>query len=324
MDYYTYAYLREDRTPYYIGKGENGRIYKKGKGEVNPPKDKSRIIFLKQNLTEEEAFRHEIYMITVFGRKDLGTGILRNRTNGGEGCSGAIRSDEYKNKISKKAKERYKNNPDKNPMFTPEVKCKWEKIIQSDEYKNKQLQSSFKRIEVFVDDILYLSINDAVKKTGIKYWYFEKKIKHTNKFYLKEYDEWNKNKKTTKPLSIKIDENVYNSFIEVKKLTGISKYYIKKCIKENILIKKEDYENYKKIHGPQKIEVNGRIFGSITEASKFTGHSKKYLKRVYLDKPPKKNIKIVIIEGILYNSIREASRKTNLSRSFITKNYVRS
>ena len=86
--FYTYAYLREDRTPYYIGKGEGRRIYKKGKGEVKLPKDKSRIIFLKQNLTEKEAFRHEIYMIDVFGRKDLGTGILRNRTNGGDGPSG--------------------------------------------------------------------------------------------------------------------------------------------------------------------------------------------------------------------------------------------
>ena len=101
MIYYTYAYLREDRTPYYIGKGENDRIYKKGKGEVNPPKDKSRIIYLKNNLTEQEAFKHEIYMIAVFGRKDLGTGILRNKTNGGEGASGAIISDEYRKNISK-------------------------------------------------------------------------------------------------------------------------------------------------------------------------------------------------------------------------------
>ena len=100
MDYYTYAYLREDRTPYYIGKGENDRIYKKGKGEVNPPKDKSRIIFLKQNLTEEEAFRHEIYMIAVFGRKDLGTGILHNLTDGGDGASGYVFSEETKRKQS--------------------------------------------------------------------------------------------------------------------------------------------------------------------------------------------------------------------------------
>ena len=97
--FYTYAYLREDRTPYYIGKGEGKRIYKKGKGEINPPKDKSRIIFLKQNLTEEEAFKYEKYMIAVFGRKDLGTGILRNRTNGGDGASGFVVSDYHRNCI---------------------------------------------------------------------------------------------------------------------------------------------------------------------------------------------------------------------------------
>jgi hypothetical protein len=84
--YYTYAYLREDRTPYYIGKGKGNRVYKKNR-ITKPPKDKSRIIFLKQNLTEEEAFKHEMYMIAVFGRIDLGTGILRNLTDGGEGGS---------------------------------------------------------------------------------------------------------------------------------------------------------------------------------------------------------------------------------------------
>jgi len=104
MHYYTYAYLREDKTPYYIGKGQGNRIYKKGTGEVHPPKDKSRIIFLKQNLTEEQAFKHEIYMIDVFGRKDLGTGILRNMSDGGEGASGAIRSDEFRRKLSEAQK----------------------------------------------------------------------------------------------------------------------------------------------------------------------------------------------------------------------------
>jgi len=282
MHYYTYAYLREDKTPYYIGKGNGGRIYKKGSGEVNPPKDKSRVIYLKQNLTEEEAFKHEVYMIAVLGRKDLGTGILRNKTNGGEGTSGAVRSDEYKNILSEKAKERNKNNPHKNPMFNPEVKRNWEKIIQSDGYKNKQLRSSFRRIEVFVDDMLYLSINDAVKKTGIKYWYFEEKLKTTNKIYFHEYNEWNKTKNSTKSLSIKIDEKLYNSLGEAEKLTSISRHYIKKCIENNILITKEGYENYQKIHSPKKIEINGRIFGSLKEASRFTGHSPKYLKKVYL------------------------------------------
>ena len=101
MIYYTYAYLREDRTPYYIGKGKWKRIHKKGKTEIKPPKDKTRIIFLKQNLTEEEAFKHEIYMISVFGRKDLGTGILRNLTDGGEGSSNVIRTKEHMNALMK-------------------------------------------------------------------------------------------------------------------------------------------------------------------------------------------------------------------------------
>jgi len=103
MHYYTYAYLREDKTPYYIGKGKDDRIYSTNR-RINQPKDKSRIIYLKQNLTEEEAFRHEIYMIAVFGRNDLGTGILHNRTDGGEGVSGRILSQESRIKMSESGK----------------------------------------------------------------------------------------------------------------------------------------------------------------------------------------------------------------------------
>ena len=98
--FYTYAYLREDRTPYYIGKGEGDRAFYRRKRTIKPPKDKSRIIFLKQNLLENEAFKHEIYMIVVFGRKDLGTGILHNRTDGGEGTSGWVASEETRRIMS--------------------------------------------------------------------------------------------------------------------------------------------------------------------------------------------------------------------------------
>jgi hypothetical protein len=99
-EYYTYAYLREDRTPYYVGKGKGNRIYANHQRGISVPKDKSRIIFLKQNLTEEESFKHEKYMIAVFGRKDIGTGILRNKSDGGEGPSGVVRSEEWRRKKS--------------------------------------------------------------------------------------------------------------------------------------------------------------------------------------------------------------------------------
>ena len=93
MKYYTYAYLREDGTPYYIGKGKGYRAYDKRHSIGVPSKD--RILILKKNLTEEESFRHEKYMISVLGRKDLGTGILRNKTDGGEGSSNIIRTREH-------------------------------------------------------------------------------------------------------------------------------------------------------------------------------------------------------------------------------------
>jgi len=93
-NYYTYAYLREDKTPYYIGKGKGFRMYVKKR--IVPLPSRDRIIYLKRNLTEQEAIKHEVYMIAVYGRKDNGTGILRNLTDGGEGTSGRIVSEEQK------------------------------------------------------------------------------------------------------------------------------------------------------------------------------------------------------------------------------------
>ena len=84
-EYYTYAYLREDGTPYYIGKGSGRRAYSSNHRINLPPKD--RILVLKRFENECDAFKHEMYMIAVFGRKDLGTGILQNLSEGGTGGS---------------------------------------------------------------------------------------------------------------------------------------------------------------------------------------------------------------------------------------------
>jgi len=80
--YYTYAYLREDGTPYYIGKGCGNRCYDDWGRCVRTPKDRSRVIKLKWDLSEEEAYRHEIYMIAVLGKKVDG-GLLHNILDGG-------------------------------------------------------------------------------------------------------------------------------------------------------------------------------------------------------------------------------------------------
>ncbi len=136
--YYTYAYLREDGTPYYIGKGKGDRAYRKVGKPCATPKDKSKIIQLKTNLTEEEAFNHERYMIFIIGRKDLGTGILLNKSDGGEGRSGYIPTEELKRNQSEKMKgennplygKRGKDSPRYGKKHTQETKDKIRKSLQ--------------------------------------------------------------------------------------------------------------------------------------------------------------------------------------------------
>lgn len=117
--FYVYAYLRKsDNTPYYIGKGKDNRAYKKHRYNQTP-KDKSRIVFLETNLSELGAFAIERRMVRWYGRKDNGTGILNNRTDGGEGTSGSKMSEEAKKKIGDSSRGKPARHP---TIHTPETK----------------------------------------------------------------------------------------------------------------------------------------------------------------------------------------------------------
>jgi hypothetical protein len=99
-DYYVYLYLRAYDskhaprfTPYYVGKGRKNRAFSCSR-TIPRPQDSSLIVFVREQMTEAEAFALEKYCIGLYGRIDNGTGILRNLTDGGEGSSGFKHSPE--------------------------------------------------------------------------------------------------------------------------------------------------------------------------------------------------------------------------------------
>lgn len=103
MEFYSYLWLREDGTPFYVGKGSGKRAYIRH-GKFYPPKDHALIVILPR-ASETEAFATEIELIRNWGRKDIGTGCLYNRTDGGENPpkrqKGTFRwSEEQKLKLS--------------------------------------------------------------------------------------------------------------------------------------------------------------------------------------------------------------------------------
>ena len=117
--YYVYQYLRKDMTPYYIGKGSGNRAYVTDR-VVAKPKDETRIQIIASKLSETESFLLETKLIKHYGRIDLGTGILRNMTDGGDGASGRVWTAMARLAVSKAKTEWHKNNDTSgknNPMY---------------------------------------------------------------------------------------------------------------------------------------------------------------------------------------------------------------
>lgn len=95
-EFYTYRHIRPDTNEvFYIGKGRRRRawdMYNRTKfwnNIVNANNGHYIVEIVTENLLEIDAILHEIYLIKLYGRRDLGLGTLCNLTDGGEGASGS-------------------------------------------------------------------------------------------------------------------------------------------------------------------------------------------------------------------------------------------
>lgn len=111
------ALHRSGFEPFYVGKGKNDRHLvhtqqvKRGLNEGNMHKINvirqilstgvDPIVCVESTfLVEQEAFDHEKFLIKSYGRADLQLGPLTNLTDGGEGPSNRIFSDQHKLRLS--------------------------------------------------------------------------------------------------------------------------------------------------------------------------------------------------------------------------------
>jgi hypothetical protein len=166
-NYYVYMYLREDGTPYYVGKGKDYRAYHRTTHGlvVLPPADRIKKVL--QGLTEEQAFRNEADFIAWYGRLDNNTGILENRTDGGDGISGYKHTKETKERLRQSSTGRYYSEETRKKISDNNKGLK-----RSEEIKKK------------------MSEDRKGKRTGQVPW-----NKGKTYSYAEDYVPWNKGKK---------------------------------------------------------------------------------------------------------------------------------
>ncbi len=153
MTYFTYLWLREDGTPFYVGCGTGRRPteqHYRGEKVLHPPKDSERII-TQEFPDKRSAKEGEKLLICVYGRKDIGTGCLMNMTDGGDGAIGCrwnigrSLTKEHRKKLSEALKGRPKKG---HPAWNKGLKgsIPWNKGLTLSDDDKKKISESTRKI----------------------------------------------------------------------------------------------------------------------------------------------------------------------------------
>jgi len=195
---YVYRHIRLDKNqPFYIGVGTDSlykRAYQKSKTKRseywhNIAKKGYEVEILMDNLTNKQAFEKEKEFINLYGRADLGLGILCNLTNGGEnppvhfGDNNPMKNKETAEKISKiRMGVKLSNGHRKNQSES----AKKRNIVPPSRKGKKMSNEGIKKM---IDSRLKNGLNRKVvyqydkELNFVKMWEYAKRIKEVNENY---------------------------------------------------------------------------------------------------------------------------------------------
>jgi len=303
--YYVYHLIDpKDNIPFYVGKGYGKRIYsheKEVKNGILP--NQNRYLFnsikeilnggmdiiyekVKENLNEKDAFLIEMLEIKKYGRKNDGSGILTNMTDGGEGMSGLKHSNDSKKKIS----DAFKGKPTWSSLHKKEM---------SDKYSGKGNPFYGKIHSNNTKEKIGMSLKETFDKFGHPLKGKSKSLEHRKKISLRQKGK-KISEKTKWKMSItrqniyKIDDNIknkilnlYNSGNGCKSITKILK---KDGFPYSIAIVRRELKNYgvdlnKRNTIPIKVKIvsaDGKIdvFDSCRCAENFLGCGRSNLSKI--------------------------------------------
>lgn len=95
--FYVYVWRDASGQPFYVGKGRGKRaydVYDRSPEFMEIHRaGKCTVEIVDEFILESQALAHEVELIAKYGRRDFG-GVLVNKTDGGDGCSGHVKSPE--------------------------------------------------------------------------------------------------------------------------------------------------------------------------------------------------------------------------------------
>lgn len=140
-DYYVYLHRKATTGEiFYVGKGFKNRAYSKLERNRHwnfiAKKHGFIVEIVERGLQEWAAFELESELIALYGRMDLGLGVLVNYTDGGDGSSGVVQSYETRLKKSNSRKGKKHSEETKKKISETNIKTK-SCPIRKEKFKNR-------------------------------------------------------------------------------------------------------------------------------------------------------------------------------------------